>query len=80
MYPNTLNGSYNLLENHSTSRQLYPKQRNMPTKDSKEWGKPSANVNEEDEDIQGMKFSQMDDAVPGADGRTNAWITCHFCN
>ena len=77
VYPKTLNGAYDLLENHSASRNLQPRRKHTP-KDKDE----DRNVKGEEEELQGMQFAQGgdDEAVAGDDGRLKPWITCHKCN
>lgn len=71
-YPTKLIGAYDLLENHSTSRNLHPKQRNSPTKDDKERRQPNTNMNGEDTNMHSMQFTPTDKGVPGVDGTIEA--------
>lgn len=52
VYPKTLNEAYNLLENHSTSRNLHPRRKSKIPKDREEEEK--AIIKSKDEDLQGM--------------------------
>lgn len=78
--PKALNGAYNFLDNHTNSTNMHSKGKNRPSEDSDEGGNPSTNVNEQDEDLDGMKFLMTDEAVPGAGGRTKEQIAYHSCN
>ena len=77
VYPKTLNGAYDLLENHSASRNLHPRRKYTPKEKDED-----KNVKLEDEELQGMQFAQGGDeeVVAGDDGRKKPWITCHKCN
>lgn len=64
VYSNTLDGAYNLLENHSTSRNLYSERKSRPTNDADNGGKNNASTSEYREDVYSMKISQMDGTIP----------------
>lgn len=56
VYPKTLNGAYNLLENHNSSRNLHSWCKLKISKNKKEQDK--AIIKCEDEDMQGIQFTQ----------------------
>ena len=78
-YPKTLNGAYNFLETHSTSRNLYPrKQKNTRETDDRENHTPG--TTEEGDDMQFMQVSQTNESISQLYGGTINKITCHTYN
>ena len=58
VYPKMLNGAYDLLENHSTRRNLYHKSRAKSGKDGEDTVKSITHSNEEGDNVKCIKFSQ----------------------